>query len=94
MEILKDLGLGIVFILILAFAVFFVMLSVMFIIGLPQLYVHFLGKVGKRLEAKFPNFAKNKNVRGLSAIFLVLSACSVLIGAILLWGLIYEWLPR
>ena len=94
MEILKDIGIGLGFILILAFAVFFAMVSVMFIIGLPQLYVHFLGKVGKRLEARFPKLYKNKNFQGLIVVFLVVSVSLVLVGAILLWGAFFEWLPR
>ena len=94
MEILKDIGIGLGFILILAFAVFFAMLSVMFIFGLPSLYFKYLERIGKRIESKFPRLARNKNYQGITIIFAVVSVSLVLVGAIFLWGAFFEWLPR
>jgi len=93
-EILENLGIAIGLILILAIGVLFAMLSVMFIFGLPQLYVNFLGKIGKRFEARFPILYKSQHFQGFIVIFLVASVSLILIGAIFLWTLFFEWLPR
>lgn len=90
---LENLGIGILFILILAFGLFFAMLSVMFIFGLPQLYINFMQKIGRRLERHFPKLSQNKKIRGIFSFFLVFSGMAVFVGGIYLFSAVFEWLP-
>lgn len=93
MELLENAGIGVLLIAILIFAVFFGMMTISFVFGLPQLYVQFLTKIGKKLESRFPRLAENKKIRDFISIFMVFSSVAVFVGAINLWFAFFEWLP-
>jgi len=93
MEILQGIGIVLLLILVLVFAVFFAMAFITFVFGLPQIYVKALDKVGKKLELRFPKIAKNKNVRGVWILLVGFTATGVLVAAIYLWFTIFELLP-
>lgn len=93
MEILQGIGIVLLLILVLVFAVFFTMAFITFVFGLPQIYVKVLDKVGKRLEKRFPKIAKNKNVRGVWILLVGFTATGVLVAAMYFWFAMFDLLP-
>lgn len=94
MELLENAGTGVLFIAILVFAVFFGMMTIIFVFGIPKLYVQFLTKIGKKLETKFPRLAENRKVRDFFSVLTVFSSVAVFVGAIILWFEFIDWLPN
>ena len=94
MGILENLGLGIVFILILVFAFYFAILGLTFMLGLPQVYVRLMQELGKRLERRFPKLSENKKIREGFGFFLVFSGMAVFVGGIYLFFTFIDWLPN
>lgn len=86
------MGIGILFILILVFAIYFTMIGMTFMLGLPQVYAHFMLRLGKRLEKSFPKLANTKGVKTGFGLFLIFSGMAVFVGAIVAWFGFTEWL--
>jgi len=91
--LLENVGIGIVLILILIFGFYFVMIGMTFILGLPQVYAHFMVRLGKRLEKSFPKLANKQGVKTGFGLFLILSGMAVFVGAMVAWFGFVEWLP-
>ena len=93
MEVLENVGIGIVLILILVFGVYFTMIGLIFVFGLPQLYSNLMLRLGRRLERKFPKWANAKGVKTGLLLLLIFSGFAVFVGAITFWVRLIEWLP-
>lgn len=94
MGVLENVGIGIAFILILVFAVYFAIIGVTFMLGLPQLFVKYGIKLGRILEENFPRFANTKGVKTGFGLVLIFFGMAVFIGAIIIWFRFLEWLPN
>jgi hypothetical protein len=93
MELLENVGIGIALILILIFGFYFLIIGMIFMLGLPQVYAHFMLKLGKRLEKSFPKLANTKGVKTGFGLFLIFSGMAVFVGAMVAWFGFVEWLP-